>query len=257
MPYRLIMPDVLATSHEKYPVLYLLHGLFGSCDNWLELTGIAEYAAERNMAIVMPEGGDGWYTDSATLEDDRFESYFTSELMPEIEGRFPLGGSRDKRGISGISMGGYGAFKFALKHPEQFCFAASMSGAFEAPLRTDGAVGFVWEILGPSVNRAFGGENSEARLTGDIFALAEDLPDDGDRQPYFYLDCGSEDGFAAINRRFANLLKLAQIDYEYHEGPGGHDWNYWDSRLNTVLGVFEEKISSPNGKNRQKRAVNW
>ena len=244
LPFWVILPENYETSKENYPVLYLLHGLFGSCDNWRELTKIVDYAAGRGIAIVMPEGEDGWYTDSATNSNDRFESYFTIELIPEIEQRFSLGGTRDKRGVAGISMGGYGAFKFALKHPDRFFFAGSMSGAFEAPLLTDGADGFVWETLGPSVTRAFGGENSAERQSGDIFRLVKDLEVDGPELPYFYLDCGAQDGFALINRRFADRLKLAQIDYEYHEVPGAHDWNYWNSRLEKVLDIFEEKLTS-------------
>jgi putative tributyrin esterase len=242
MPYRVLLPSGPAAGRESYPVLYLLHGLFGSCDNWLELTKIAEYADGRNIAIVMPEGGDGWYTDSASVESDRYESYFTSELAPKIERLFPVATERRKRGIAGLSMGGYGAFKFALKRPNAFIFAGAMSGAFEAPHRTEAAPGFDWGILGPSVNRAFGAEGSPARRDGDIFRLVNEIAEKASDLPYFYLDCGIEDGFLGINRRLAKLLKRKGIRYEYHENAGGHDWDYWDRQIERVLDVFEEKV---------------
>lgn len=246
MPYRILLPPDFESYTERYPVLYLLHGLFGSCDNWLELTKIVDYAAGRNIAIVMSEGGDGWYTDSATVEDERYESYFTSELVPEIESRFPISDRRRKRGLAGLSMGGYGAFKFALRQPDRYFFSASASGAFEAPQRTEGAAGFDWEILGPSVSMAFGEKDSEQRRKGDIFRLVAEAAEKKCVMPYFYLDCGIEDGFLGANRRLARLLKQQGISHEYHENAGGHDWDYWDHQVERILDVFEEKLSIAN-----------
>jgi len=240
MPYRVLVPQELKDPHEKLPVLYLLHGLFGCCDNWLELTNIVDYTAGRGYVIVMPEGGDGWYTDSGSVERDKYESYFTNELIPEIEGRFPVSTERAKRGIAGLSMGGYGAFKFALKQPNRFFFAGSMSGAFEAPHRTEAAPGFDWEILGPSVIRAFGEQGSARRKSGDVLRSINET--DGDL-PYFYLGCGVEDGFLPVNRLVSRLLKQKGIRHEFHEGPGGHGWSYWDAQLAHMLEVFEEKLS--------------
>lgn len=240
MPYRIILPE--GPFDGKYPVLYLLHGLFGSCDNWLDLTGIADYAAGKHIAIVMPDGGDGWYTDSATIESDKYESYFTSELLPGIEGRFPVSQDRARRGIAGLSMGGYGAFKLALKQPGRYFFAASTSGAFEAPLRTEASEGFDWEVLGPSVTRAFGDRESAARLEGDVFELIAKAARSGKDLPYFYLDCGIEDPFLKVNSMLADALKQYGIRHAYYEKAGGHDWNYWDSRLKRILNVFEDKL---------------
>lgn len=243
MPYRVLLPPNFESSTEKYPVLILLHGLFGSCDNWLELTKIADYAAGRNLVLVMPEGGNGWYTDSEGVADERYESYFTNELVPEIERRFPVLLDRESRGIAGLSMGGYGAFKFALRQPEKYFFAASTCGAFEAPLRTEGAAGFDWEILGPSVNRAFGGKGSEQRHKGDIFKLAARAAEEKREMPYFYLDCALDDGFLEINRRLVKLFKQHGIRHEYNENRGDHDWDYWDVQIERIIDVFEEQLS--------------
>src|SRR5262249_54727769 len=83
-----------------YPVLYLLHGLGGHYDNWASKTQIAKYAAEYNWTIVIPEGGDGWYTDSTTAPNDRYESYLLQELFPLVDKWFGVANQRDARAIA-------------------------------------------------------------------------------------------------------------------------------------------------------------
>ena len=132
VPLHVIFPASYTAFCAPTPVLYLLHGLFGRFDNWLTNTGIIEYAKKHRFVIVCAEGGDNWYADSPHLENHFYESYILNELMPAVELKFEIGQSREKRAIAGLSMGGYGAFKFAFHQPEIFCFAASMSGAFHA-----------------------------------------------------------------------------------------------------------------------------
>jgi S-formylglutathione hydrolase FrmB len=154
-----------------YPVLYLLHGLSGHYDNWSTKTKLAEYAATYKWVIVLPEGGDGWYTDSATVPNDRFESYIVRELIPMTSR--DLRANRQSMAIAGLSMGGYGAIKFGLKYPDLFSLAGSFSGAFDAPMRT-AKNGNNW----PSIPAVFGPEGSKTRAENDIFSLIRDLPSD-------------------------------------------------------------------------------
>jgi S-formylglutathione hydrolase len=123
--------------------------------------------------------------------------------------------------------------------PDRFIFAGSMSGAFEAPHRAEAAPGFDWEILGPSVTRAFGERGSARRTSGDVIRSINEA---GGDLPYFYMDCGIEDGFLPINRLVSRLLKHKGFQHEYHESPGGHDWRYWDTQLARMLDVFEENL---------------
>src|SRR5215203_4387970 len=120
IPYRVILPDGCRDHERELPVLYLLHGLFGNCANWTELTGLAAYAEGKRIGIVMPDGGDGWYTDSATRSGDKYESYLLDEFLPYIEDRYGISKNRAGRAVAGLSMGGYGALKFALKRPDLF-----------------------------------------------------------------------------------------------------------------------------------------
>lgn len=240
IPYRVVLPENYDESEKHYPVFYLLHGLFGCCDNWLELTNLEDYARERELIIVLPEGGNGWYTDSVENEEEKHESYFIKELIPEIDLSYKTLKTGEKRAIAGLSMGGYGALKFALKRPDLFVFAASISGAFSAPEQSKENPGFDWENLGESITKVFGAEGSQTRIENDLFELIRQIPfDNVDRYPHFYIDCGIEDGFLKVNRELTALLKEKMFSFEYQEVAGGHDWDYWDKEIKHLLPIVE------------------
>jgi len=128
--YRVITPQKYSGSNARFSALYLLHGLFGSFENWTDLTDLQTFAVDHQLIIVMPDGADSWYTDAGSGRE--YESYLISELIPEIDCRFRTIADRSGRAVAGNSMGGYGAFKFALKYSDRFALAASFSGAFDA-----------------------------------------------------------------------------------------------------------------------------
>ena len=139
MPYRVILPvGYEVNTSEKFPVIYLLHGLTGHFNNWTDKSKIVEYAKNYNYIIVTPEGDNGWYSDSATVENDKYESYIIQELIPEIEKKFRAQTNRESRAIAGLSMGGYGAMKFGLKYPEKFRSRSVRSAARWASFRIAG-----------------------------------------------------------------------------------------------------------------------
>jgi S-formylglutathione hydrolase FrmB len=236
--YSVVLPPnyALITSRNKhYPVLYLLHGWNGNPQGWLTQTKLTEYAARYRLIIVLPEGDNGWYTDSATVATDKYETYILQELIPDVERRFRVIGDRSGRAIAGLSMGGYGALKFGLKRPDLFAFVASMSGALDAPARTDDA----------SIMRTFGDADNPTRADNDLFKLVGSLP--GEKVaalPDFYLNCGTEDPWLEVNRRLANIFSERKIAHEYGEFPGGHDWKYWDKQLQEILKHAAQKLSS-------------
>lgn len=243
IPYRVILPETYDDAQKRFPVLYLLHGLFGSCDNWLELTKLSDYALNKELIIVLPEGGDNWYTDSATVKEDKFESYFIEELIPAIDGLYKTIAKREKRAIAGLSMGGFGALKFACKRPDLFVFAGSMSGAFDASRQADNNPGVDWENLRPSILKVFGEENSRTRTENDLFQIIGQMPAEKIAGlPHFYIDCGIEDDFLKVNKELAELLKQRKINFEYREVSGGHDWLYWDKEIKRLLPIAAEKL---------------
>ncbi len=246
--YNVVLPvDYAATAREKtrYPVLYLLHGLGGSAGDWVSARSrLAEYAAGHRMILVVPEGKDGWYTDSATVPTDKFETYFIEELLPDVQRRFRTVEAREGRAVAGLSMGGYGALKFALKHPEKFAFAASMSGALGAPS---------WkpedplpEFVKPSVVRVFGPGDSPTRKANDIYRLAREMtPERIAALPFLYLDCGTEDFLIRSNQELGALLVEKKIPHEYRQLPGGHSWPYWDKQVREILRLAAQKLATP------------
>jgi S-formylglutathione hydrolase FrmB len=245
LPYDALVPVSYAESDKRYPVLYLLHGLFGRYDDWVTRTDLVHYAAEYDLIIITPEGHDSWYTDSAAIPADKYESYFIRELISDVDARFRTIKDQRARGVAGLSMGGYGALKYGLKYPNQFVFAGSLSGALDPVRRTEEHPGFAWDILRPSVTSVFGSASSPTRKANDLQQIAQSLtPSQITALPYLYLDCGLDDGFLATNREFAEILVQQRIRHQYRQLPGGHDWRYWDRQIHAILNVFAELTSS-------------
>ena len=238
MRYRILVPHGYDKGG-RIPVLYLLHGLYGDYLNWDTRTGLETYAQNLHLLIVMPDADDSWYTNSATFPSDKFEDYIAKDLIPEIEEKYRTIRERRGRAIAGLSMGGYGALKLALKYPDLFSFAGSLSGALNAaqnlgPLRPE----FRAKLL-----EVFGKEGSTTRAENDVFRLLDASHEAV--YPYFYLACGTGDFFLDTNRAFVRQLSSRKIAYEYHETPGEHTWDYWDKALQPMLQAVERAVVEP------------
>lgn len=247
LPYNVILPtdyERASSKGKRYPVLYLLHGLGGSANDWVSNRAhLADYAAQYPFIIIVPEGKDGWYTDGS-VANEKFESYFVEELIPDVDRRFRTIASREGRAVAGLSMGGYGSLKFALKHPELFAFAGSMSGALAAPSWTPEMP--LPEFIKPSIARVFGPAGSDVRRANDIYRLARELtPERVAALPYLYLDCGTEDFLISNSRDFSALLIEKKVPHEFRELPGTHSWPYWDRQVQEVLRIAAHKLSAP------------
>lgn len=236
MPYNLILPknyDDKLQKDTRYPVIYLIHGLFGHYDDWAKKTDLSQYAADYNYIIVMPEGDNGWHTDSATVPNDKYESYIVKELIPEIDKDYRTLTGRDHRAIAGLSMGGYGSLKFGLKYPEMFTLVGSFSGAVAITEVTD-KNSEAW--VSKSVMSVYGDAESETRKNNDVFKLVKEMSADEIKNlPFIYLDCGTEDFLIQSNRQFLSILQEKKIPHEYRELPGVHDWKFWDSQVQEFL----------------------
>jgi S-formylglutathione hydrolase FrmB len=247
LPYNVILPrDYNTARTSRYPVLYLLHGLTGHYNDWITRTNIADYAAQYRLIVVMPEGNNSWYVDSATVPTDKYESYILQELIPDVQRRYRTIEARYGRAIAGLSMGGYGAFKFGLKYPDRFAFAGSVSGAFAVTNYTEKETGkgAAWETF----LKLFGPVGSETRQKNDLFELVQLItPGQVTSLPYFYFDCGTEDAPVIFNSNHELDERMLQkkIPHEYRELPGNHSWGYWDSQVQEVLKIAAQKIRLP------------
>ena len=247
MPYRVILPaDYNAPSDKPvfYPTLYLLHGLTGHFDNWSENTKLEEYSKTYDYIIVMPEGNNGWYSDSAKIRDEKYESYIVKELIPKIENDFRAMKTRESRAIAGLSMGGFGAMKFAVKYPDKFVVAGSFSGALRAAEWSETELAATrWKVLIDSVSNAFGAADSESRKNNDLFGIVKAKNvSDVKSLPFLYLDCGTEDFLVLENQRFVKLLLEKKVPHEFRQLPGGHNWKFWGSQIQEFLKVSKKFI---------------
>jgi S-formylglutathione hydrolase FrmB len=246
MPYRVVLPTNYSSTDKKtfYPVIYLLHGLTGHFDNWTDKTKIAEFGAKYNFIIVMPEGNNGWYTDSASVPADKYESYIIQELVPEIDKNYRTLKDKKHRVVAGLSMGGYGSIKFGLKYPQLFSLVGSFSGALGAASWTEKILGTKGDVA-KSLSSVYGAEDSKTRLENDIFKMVKELsPEKIKSLPFFYVDCGTEDFLFQNNRDFASLLQEKKIPHEYRELPGKHDWVFWNSQIQEFFRIAEKSFNN-------------
>ena len=240
MPYRVILPvsyGEKAESGHRYPVIYLLHGLTGHFDNWTTLTKLVDYSAVYKFVIVTPEGENGWYSDNLTKDSDKFESYIIKELIPSIDKKYRTIDRRDSRAIAGLSMGGYGAFKFGLKYPDMFVVAGSFSGVIGAAKITEKEIP---GAIGKSIDAIFGPAGSEVRKSNDPFEIVQRAtPEKIKAFPFLYLDCGTEDFLFQNNRDFVQLLLEKKVPHEFRQLPGAHNWEYWNKQVHEFLEVVD------------------
>jgi putative tributyrin esterase len=228
MQYRTIVPANIAPNR-KLPVLYLLHGGGGGFRDWSNYSDIAGYA-ERGLILVMPEGNNSYYTNSADHPQDRFEDYIVHDLIADVERRFPAANDRSSRAIAGISMGGFGAVVLALKHPDLFVFAGGLSSALDVPSRP-----FAIKRIGQYRQHSsiFGSWGSQSRHNSDPFVLVRSA--NPATAAHFFLTCGDQEGLLPTNHRFAAILQARHFHYEFKTAAGGHDWNQWDRNLPDLM----------------------
>lgn len=228
MTYRVFLP-ITVPQGQKLKTVYLLHGGGGGFRDWSNYSDAAEYAAV-GLLMVMPEGNSAYYTNSVARPQDRYEDYIVSDLISDVESRFPVTPSREARAIVGVSMGGFGSVKLGFRHPELYSFVGALSPAVDVPTRPFSIKRIDQWRFHSSI---FGPSGSQVRHDNDPFALARAA--NPDRVPYFYLVCGDQEGLLAVNMKFAELLDSRHISNEFHVVVGGHNWAQWDK---DVAGLF-------------------
>ena len=214
-----------------HPTLYLLHGLSDDHSIWLRRTSIERYVAPLDLAVVMPAVHRSFYSDMVRGGD--YWSYVSEEVPRLARQFFPLSARREDNFVAGLSMGGYGAFKLALNRPEDFCAAASLSGA----LWLDPAALFDDEKndLAPMFREIFGGRERLIGSENDLPHVARALADSGGPKPRLYQCCGTEDFLYEQNLAFRDFMGPLGFDCTYEEEPGEHEWGFWDRKIQRVL----------------------
>jgi putative tributyrin esterase len=202
------------------PLLYLLHGLSDDATAWQRYTSIERYASEHGVAVVMPQGGRSFYADE--VHGARHWTHLTQELPEVVSSFFRVSQRPEDTFVAGLSMGGYGALKWALHHPDRFAAVASLSGAVDVrtllPERPEIYRRVFDERLGPD------------DILEDLLQRRRSVA-----LPPMFVGCGTDDPLYDENVRFADQAIAAGVDVRTDFRPGAHEWAVWDATIAAVL----------------------
>lgn len=235
------LPAGYDESEKTYPVIYFLHGLFGSEDRWEQRGArsiVDQLMGEGEVlpAIIAIADGDNSFYVNAVNGKAPYEDYIIDDFIPFIESNYRIDTRRGSRAISGISMGGFGALMLGMRHPELFSSVSAHSAVLipipldQLPprLRQSYQSQFFEAVFGNPVDEA----HWKAHHPVDLVATAKNL-----KTVAWYFDCGTEDryGFHRGAARLHELMDSAEIPHEYHLLPGGHGWEYVRTTLHRSL----------------------
>jgi S-formylglutathione hydrolase FrmB len=235
LPLYVILPDPGAmgdTPVAKRTVLYLLHGLSDDASAWQRYTTIEVVARRYGLVVVMPSVGRSFYTDQPNGQ--KYFTYLTVELPRYLEQVFGITPRREDTFIAGNSMGGYGAFKAALLHPQLFSAAASFSGVLSLE---------IFKLL-PDDAR----QSEFVYLFGDLDALAgsEHDPTEWLKRavqshaplPKLYISCGRQEDIYPLSVLYYAACQAQGLDAIYHEEDARHEWLFWDRQVRRFLEIL-------------------
>jgi len=226
-----ILPDGYSEGQTSYPVLYLLHGAGDDFSKWVTtVPDIKTYADQYDVVIVCPDGGrTSWYFDSPIDDSMQYETYISKELISAVDQHYRTVSDRAHRAITGLSMGGHGAFYLAFKHQEIWGAAGSMSGGVDIrPFPGN------WDL--PERLGAYA-DFPEHWESNTVINLIKLLKKDSLK---LIFDCGYDDFFFAVNQRLHEELLYRNIPHDFIERPGNHSWTYWTNAIKYQFLFFSD-----------------
>lgn len=250
--YTIYLPPDYDFSQRSYPIVYLLHGYSDDNTGWLQFGEINFYAdkaiAEGTippMIIVMPNGDSSWYINSFDGKE-KYEDFFVKEFMPDIEKTYHIKAEKKYRGISGLSMGGYGSLIYSLKYPELFAAAAPLSAGVFAD---DEIVKMNDENYEHVFGQLFGhnlkGKDrlNDAWYKNSILKIIETKSTDDLKKVRYWIDCGDDDFLTKGNCLMHIALKEKMVPHEFRVRDGAHSWTYWRTGITDALHFIGQSFS--------------
>lgn len=225
----IIRPDSYQARDNKFPVVYLLHGYDGWYSNWIiRAPELKNYADTWQLMIVCPDGAkSSWYFDSPIDTNYRYETHIASEVVEYVDRNYRTIADKYHRAITGLSMGGHGALFIALRHPDVFAAAGSMSGGVDLKESKNSF----------DISKRIGDTITHAKEWHDLTVI--NLVENYVNTPVAIIfDCGINDIFINGNRRLHQKMLELKIPHEYTERPGQHSWDYWRSSIPFQLFYF-------------------
>lgn len=241
----IVTPKELPT-HTPYKVAYVLHGLSGNHESWINNTMVSLYAEKTPMIYVFPEVQRSFYTNMQTGLN--YFDYICYELPQYIQKIYQVSDKKEDHLIVGASMGGFGALKCGLKRPDYFgnilSFSAALLQDYDQPLANQPKE----DWSGTSMRRLLKNKFSQ-KVEQDLvaaFGHQEELPKEDNllwlaqsvapsEAPNIYLACGLKDPLLSANRHFYQQLNSLGLPVTYEEKEGYHEWSYFNQALDDGL----------------------
>ena len=236
--YAIYLPPDYETSQRSYPVLYLLHGSGDDQTGWIQF-GEVQYIANKcfseglatQMIIVMPDANTtkkGYFNDPKN--EWRYEDFFFQEFLPFIEKNYRTKNEKRFRAISGLSMGGGGAFIYALHHPELFASSCPLSASVGS-LNIEEATKYLLKSDSSLDNNTI---NNYFNINS-VLQQINTISDQQKKAVRWYIDCGDDDRLGEGNMLVHIAMTKKDIPHEFRIRDGGHTWTYWRASLPKVL----------------------
>lgn len=225
------IPGQEKTKRGPMKSLYLLHGYSGNQMDWMGGTNIQELSLTHNIAVFMPSGENNFYLDD-TDKGELHAEFVGNELLEFTRNVFPISIKREDTFIGGLSMGGFGALRNGLKYSHNFSGIIALSSA----LITKNIAGIPVDFKDPIADynyyrRVFGDLNELLGSDKDPEALILHLKKGNAVIPRIFMACGTEDFLLRENWDYHTFLMDQGVVHTYVEGPGAHDWKFWNQYI--------------------------
>ncbi len=239
--YSVYLPAGYAEDTDKqYPVLYLLHGMNGSCEDWPRRGHLKDVMNQLrasgevcDMIVISPDAGgniyEGAWNGYFNMDGWAYERFFFEEFLPAIEKQYRIKAEKKSRAIAGLSMGGGGSTSYAQRHSDMFCACYAMSALMHISAPKAAAPSNekdkMWHMT----------KSANEHSCVDYVKNADEKSREALRSVAWYVDCGDDDFLFECNMNFALAMRNAGIPYQLRVRDGGHTWEYWHSALYDAL----------------------